>query len=74
MALDFCPGQADRVNAAAESILGGCPGQSFKASPPFDEMRQDFAAFCKRPPRPYTSGFKKLKFYEKGKRGQKNGY
>jgi len=30
-------------------ILWGCPQINFKANPPFNEMRQDFATFKKRP-------------------------
>jgi hypothetical protein len=28
-------------------LLWGCPQMSYKANPPFNEMRQDFAAFKK---------------------------
>jgi len=28
-------------------LLWGCPQMNFKANPPFNEMRQDFAAFRK---------------------------
>jgi hypothetical protein len=45
MALNLCPGQAERVSVAAEIRLWDCPGKSFRASLPFDGMRQDFAAF-----------------------------
>ena len=45
MASNLCPEQAERVIVAAEILLWGCPGKSFRASLPFDEMRQEFAVF-----------------------------
>jgi len=45
MPSNLCPEQAERVSVAAEILLWGCPGKSFRASLPFDEMRQDFAVF-----------------------------
>jgi len=45
MPSNLCPGQAERVSVAAKILLWGCPGPRFRASLPFDGMRQDFAVF-----------------------------
>ncbi|UCF83211.1 MAG: hypothetical protein JSV50_18860 [Desulfobacteraceae bacterium] len=42
--------QAVKIIVSRESILWGCPGLSFKANLPFDEMRQFFAALLKETP------------------------
>jgi hypothetical protein len=42
--------QAERANVIKESVLWGCPGQSFKADLPFDGMGQVFAALLKEIP------------------------
>ena len=42
--------QAERTTVIKESVLWGCPGQSFKANLPFNGMRQFFAALLKEIP------------------------
>ena len=39
--------QAERTIVIKESVLWGCPGQSFKANLPFNGMKQFFAALLK---------------------------
>jgi hypothetical protein len=45
MPSNLCPEQAERVSVAAETVLGGCPGKSFRVPLPFYEREQDFAVF-----------------------------
>jgi len=56
--------QAEKTSGAQEIFLWGCPGMNFKASLPFDGMREAFAAFSKRSQRhpfPVLGIFKVLK-------------
>jgi hypothetical protein len=50
--LNKCSGQAEKTSVASEIILWG-PARggmtNIKATLPFNRMRQDFAAFKKRP-------------------------
>jgi hypothetical protein len=41
--------QAEKASVATESLLWGCPITNFKATLPFNRMKQFFAAFKKRP-------------------------
>ena len=36
-----------KMTGYTEGLLWGCPQMNFKANPPFNEMRQDFAIFKK---------------------------
>ena len=38
-------GQAGKVTVAAETVFWGCAVKNFKATLPFDVMREGFAAF-----------------------------
>jgi hypothetical protein len=42
--------QAVKITVSRESVFWGCPGLSFKAHLPFNEMRQFFAALLKETP------------------------
>jgi hypothetical protein len=41
--------QAEKVSVEAETLLWGCPIANFKATLPFNKMKQGFATFKKRP-------------------------
>ncbi len=41
--------QAEKASVATENLLWGCPITNFKATLPFNRMKQVFAAFKKRP-------------------------
>jgi hypothetical protein len=49
VALNKYSGQAEKESVLSETILWGCPVTNIKATLPFNRMRQDFAAFKKRP-------------------------
>ena len=49
MALNKGSEQAEKASVAAETLLWGCPIMNFKATLPFNRMKQFFAAFKKRP-------------------------
>jgi len=58
VALNKGSGQAEKDSVAAETVLWGCPGTYFKATLPFNRIRQDFAAFKKRPHGPALASLK----------------
>jgi len=41
--------QAEKASVVTETLLWGCPTTNFKATLPFNIMKQFFAAFKKRP-------------------------
>jgi hypothetical protein len=41
--------QAEKASVAKENLLWGCPITYFKATLPFNRMKQVFAVFKKRP-------------------------
>jgi hypothetical protein len=41
--------QAEETSVATETLLWGCPITNFKATLPFNRMKQVFPAFEKRP-------------------------
>jgi hypothetical protein len=49
VALNTCSEQAEKASVATGSLLWGCPITNFKATLPFNRMKQFFAAFKKRP-------------------------
>jgi hypothetical protein len=54
--------QAEKASVATETLLWGCPITNFKATPPFNRMKQSrrggIAAFKKRPHGPALARFK----------------
>jgi len=44
--------QAEKASVAKETLLWGCPITNFKATLPFNRMKQVFAAIKKRPSDP----------------------
>jgi hypothetical protein len=51
--------QAERTTVIKESVLWGCPGQSFKANLPFNGIMQFFAALLKEIPAVLFAQFSK---------------
>jgi hypothetical protein len=49
--------QAEKTSVTKETLLWGCPITNFKATLPFNGMRQFFAAFKKRPHGPALARF-----------------
>jgi len=49
--------QAEKASVATETVLWGCLITNFKATLPFNRMRQFFAAFKKRPHGPALARF-----------------
>jgi len=45
--LNAASAQAERLAVYGVGLLWGCPRMNFTTTPPFHEMRQDFAAFKK---------------------------
>jgi len=49
--------QAEKESVATETVLWGCPIMNFKATLPFNRMKELFAAFKKRPHGPALERF-----------------
>jgi hypothetical protein len=49
--------QAKKASVATEALLWGCPITHFRATLPFNRMKQFFAAFKKRPHGPALARF-----------------
>jgi hypothetical protein len=58
VALNKCSEQAEKASVATQTLLWRCPITNFKATLPFNRMKQVFAAFKKRPHDPASARFK----------------
>jgi len=58
VALNKSSEQAEKASGATETLLWGCPITNFKATLPFNRMKQFFVAFKKRPHGPALARFK----------------